>query len=320
MNKKVSVVLCTYNGEEFLKEQLDSIVNQTYIIHELIIQDDCSTDSTISIINEYAKIYPFIKIYINNHQLGPNNNFFSAFFKTTGEYIAIADQDDIWDNNKIDILISNINDNYLIFSNEIIIKNQKEEFNKSFEFISWEHLILSGGIPGHNMLFSKKILNYLDKVYITYDWDLLTVAAYLEKVTWVSNYLVKWRRHNMAVTVKAGERTYSKWDGYILGCKIILSKKKHEKNLNTLLGLKSLIDKLSNNEISANKKFIYQFTQYLPSNSFPYILKSCILCYINRYKLYGNSACNLPVRLRSFFFPFFFNLRIWNIHYFKSNF
>ena len=65
MNKTVSIVICTYNGAKYIREQLDSIVNQTYPIFELIIQDDSSTDETISICREYAEKYSFIKPYIN---------------------------------------------------------------------------------------------------------------------------------------------------------------------------------------------------------------------------------------------------------------
>ena len=57
--KRVSVVLCTYNGEKYIREQLESIVSQTYPIHELLIQDDCSTDATPLIIEEYKEKYPF---------------------------------------------------------------------------------------------------------------------------------------------------------------------------------------------------------------------------------------------------------------------
>ena len=57
--KTVSNVMCSYNGEQFHPEQLDSILTQTYPIHELIIQDDCSTDHTADIVREYARQYPF---------------------------------------------------------------------------------------------------------------------------------------------------------------------------------------------------------------------------------------------------------------------
>ncbi|MDY3141073.1 MAG: glycosyltransferase, partial [Parabacteroides sp.] len=58
LNKKVSIAMCTYNGEKYIREQLDSIVNQTYPIDEVIIQDDHSKDGTIQILLEYAERYP----------------------------------------------------------------------------------------------------------------------------------------------------------------------------------------------------------------------------------------------------------------------
>lgn len=103
--KRVSVVLCTYNGEKYIREQLESIVSQTYPIHELLIQDDCSTDATPLIIEEYKEKYPFIRFYRNKNNLGFNRNFWKAFEKVTGDYIAISDQDDIWVDTKIEVLV-----------------------------------------------------------------------------------------------------------------------------------------------------------------------------------------------------------------------
>ena len=88
--------MCTYNGDKYLEQQIDSILCQTYPIHELIIQDDCSTDRTVTIIEAYQKRDPRVKLYINEAPLGFNYNFSSAFAKAEGEYIASSDQDDIW--------------------------------------------------------------------------------------------------------------------------------------------------------------------------------------------------------------------------------
>ena len=87
--KRVSVVLCTYNGEKYIREQLESIVSQTYPIHELLIQDDCSTDATPLIIEEYKEKYPFIRFYRNKNNLGFNRNFWKAFEKVTGDYLSL---------------------------------------------------------------------------------------------------------------------------------------------------------------------------------------------------------------------------------------
>jgi len=311
MIKKISVVLCTYNGEKFLKEQIDSIINQTYPIYELIIQDDCSTDATIKIIHEYEKKYPLIKVYINKSQLGVSNNFFSAFTKTSGDFIAIADQDDIWDYEKINVLISKLNGNYLIFSNEIIFDNQEERINKYYNFISWENLMLSG-IAGHLILFNKKILKYLDRVYTSYDWDLVIVAAFFQKVTWTPEVLVKWRRHTTAVTVNASEKVYTKMDGYLLGLKVIFSSQKRKNNLLFLMKFNLLIKNLQDEQINLNKIFVYELICNLTKNTFLHFVRACILSCKNRDKLYKPLSNKFAYKIKSFCFPLFLHLRIWN--------
>ena len=93
---KISVVMCTYNGANYLCEQLDSLLAQTYPVHEIIVQDDGSQDNTWTIIEKYATRYPQIKPFHNESGLhGINGNFFSAMNRATGDYIAISDQDDI---------------------------------------------------------------------------------------------------------------------------------------------------------------------------------------------------------------------------------
>lgn len=62
----VAVVMCTYNGEKYLRQQLDSILTQTYPIQELIVQDDCSTDTTLAILQEYEAKVPFMKVIENS--------------------------------------------------------------------------------------------------------------------------------------------------------------------------------------------------------------------------------------------------------------
>lgn len=71
MYKKVSIVMCTYNGEKYINEQLNSLINQTYKIFEVIIQDDASTDDTIAILKKFEDKLP-LKIYINNENIGFN--------------------------------------------------------------------------------------------------------------------------------------------------------------------------------------------------------------------------------------------------------
>ena len=94
--------MTTYNGERFLREQLDSIYSQTLLPNEIIVCDDNSTDRTINILEEYKEKYG-LKYYVNNPKLGVNENFYKAISLCASDYIALSDQDDIWLPNKIEV-------------------------------------------------------------------------------------------------------------------------------------------------------------------------------------------------------------------------
>ena len=112
----VSIAMCTYNGEKYLRGQLDSIIGQTYKNLEIIIVDDGSKDATMHILNTYASIDNRIKIFQNEKNLGFVQNFSKAISLCNGDFIALADQDDIWKKNKIEVFINEIGENTLIYS------------------------------------------------------------------------------------------------------------------------------------------------------------------------------------------------------------
>ena len=94
---KVSTVLCTYNGEQYLPEQLESISAQTRLPDEMIICDDCSTDKTFEIISEFASRTSFpVHFFRNEKNLGSTRNFEKAIELCEGDIIVLADQDDVW--------------------------------------------------------------------------------------------------------------------------------------------------------------------------------------------------------------------------------
>lgn len=99
---KVSVALCTYNGEKFLQEQLDSILHQSMKVDEIIVCDDCSTDQTHKILEQYKNQHPdLFKIYINEKNLRSVKNFEKAIGLCNGEIIFLSDQDDVWEKDKV---------------------------------------------------------------------------------------------------------------------------------------------------------------------------------------------------------------------------
>ena len=104
----ISVALCTYNGEKYLYEQLKSILNQTLPPDEIVICDDCSTDKTVEVIKDVFGNHKWngsLKLFINQNNLGFRKNFEKAIGLCTGDIIFLCDQDDVWNLNKIEMII-----------------------------------------------------------------------------------------------------------------------------------------------------------------------------------------------------------------------
>lgn len=99
MDEGISVALCTYNGARYLSKQLDSILGQTVRPSEIVIRDDGSTDATLSITRRYGDA---VTVLPAGERLGVARNFEQAMAACTGKYIALSDQDDIWEPNKLE--------------------------------------------------------------------------------------------------------------------------------------------------------------------------------------------------------------------------
>lgn len=108
--KKIIVLMSTYNGEKYLKEQIESIINQKDVNVELIVRDDGSSDKTIDILDYYSKTYSFISWY-NGGNLGPAQSFLDLIKNAPdSDYYAFSDQDDVWDNDKLIIAINQLSE------------------------------------------------------------------------------------------------------------------------------------------------------------------------------------------------------------------
>ncbi len=105
----VSVAMATYNGASYINEQLDSILNQSRAVDEVLICDDCSKDNTVAIVQEFIQQYQLQnkwRIEVNEKNLGFGSNFNQAVLKTTGDLIFFCDQDDIWVEDRIQVMIA----------------------------------------------------------------------------------------------------------------------------------------------------------------------------------------------------------------------
>jgi hypothetical protein len=102
MTGGVSVALCTYDGERFLREQLASIGAQTLAPAEVVICDDGSTDGTLAVAEGFAASAPFaVRVTRNPARLGATKNYEQAIARCAGPLIALADQDDVWETRKL---------------------------------------------------------------------------------------------------------------------------------------------------------------------------------------------------------------------------
>ena len=132
---RISVALCTYNGEKFIGQQIDSILNQTLKVDEIIVCDDGSSDRTIEILNQYSKNNPnLFKIYQNEQNLKSVKNFEKAIQLCSGDIIFLSDQDDIWVNEKVEHYISYFdkNPNIKVLASNGYCINEKSEVEEKY--------------------------------------------------------------------------------------------------------------------------------------------------------------------------------------------
>lgn len=129
----ISVCIATYNGEKYIKEQLLSIIKQINDTDEIIISDDGSTDKTISIVQNIDRK---IKIVYNTKEKGYTKNFENAISHAKGEYIFLSDQDDVWLDNKVEVMISYLQDYDLVISDAEICNNILETTGITYHSIT----------------------------------------------------------------------------------------------------------------------------------------------------------------------------------------
>lgn len=171
----VSVCMATYNGIKFIKDQVNSILSQLADYDELIISDDGSDDGTWEYLKELEEENDNIKV-VKGPAKGANANFFSLIRRASNEIIFIADQDDIWNENKIDEVCNVFleNPNALVVLHEDIIRYVSE--GKEVPCTTLRHGLLKNLIKssysGHRMAFRKSFcqkIGNVDNICKSYD-------------------------------------------------------------------------------------------------------------------------------------------------------
>lgn len=313
MEKTVSVIMGTYNGGKFIREQLDSILSQTYPIKEIIIQDDGSTDDTVHICEEYAKKYSNILFSRNERNLGFNLNFKSAALKATGDFVAISDQDDVWFPQKIAKQVEAIGEHDLCFSTHLRGADMQHTHLVSPQY-SLEALLFCG-FAGHTMLLRREFIQtsefWIDKMM--YDWSLAICAQLRRGIAFVDEPL-NWHRTNEDSACHVEMKKYGKqvvarptYQPYLYGISNFrrLQKKANWQRLYTYIYKHTEGEQFG---------LAHRMTHCMLHRSLWSLLQLCYLCMQHGSRVYyRKNQRGIMGKVRSFCYPFIFSYN--NVQY-----
>jgi len=182
----VAVVLCTFNGASYIRSQLDAVICQTYQNLQILVTDDASTDETAEIIKEYAAADTRIRFSINAKNIGYNKNFEKTIGLCEADFIAFCDQDDIWELNKIEVMMNHWPANALfVYSlsgsfTSTDFANRKPAPDIVYTAFSDVHyLVFNSPVHGHASMMKKELyyrcLPFPEDIF--YDWWISMHAA-----------------------------------------------------------------------------------------------------------------------------------------------
>lgn len=211
----VSVALATWNGERFLREQLETIYTQTWKPLEVVVSDDASTDGTVSILDRYARSHG-LRYFVNPEQKGLVKNFEQAISMASGDYIALSDQDDLWKPHKITTLVESIGDATLIYGNvgEVLDvdgrRGREHRWEPIFRFARnhgsgnpTRYLMAENWVVSHSILFKRQLVEHALPIPAHqrfHDGWLALIASKLAGVVYIDEALQVYRRHPASYT------------------------------------------------------------------------------------------------------------------------
>ena len=206
----ISVVVCTYNGAKYVEEQLASIIGQTYAVTEIIVVDDASTDDTTQVVERAAARDSRIVLHKNEVNIGFTANFEKAMKMAKHDFIAIADQDDVWHLHKIEKLMAAflpeaaaIYCDSVRFSKIVPSNPAANKKNRRINGTEVRQLAMYNTVSGHALIIRKSLLAHALPIpsEIYYDWWLALQAVANGGLQFLDEILVYQRAHDNNVTI-----------------------------------------------------------------------------------------------------------------------
>ena len=227
----IDILLATYNGEKYIKEQIDSILNQSYNCFRLLISDDCSTDTTRAILQEYSKNDDRIKVFYQEKNIGIVNNFEFLLGKVENNYFMFSDQDDYWKENKIKNTFEKLqkDDADLAYTDLEVVDENLNQISASYwnlkgltkkikKYNNFDSLYLNNYITGCTILCKSKWINTIIPIpknskNILHDYWIALQVSYKGKITYLDEPTIEYRQHgNNCVGSKTVSETMNSLD------------------------------------------------------------------------------------------------------------
>jgi len=228
----VSVLLASYNGEKYIREQLDSILNQTFSDLSIVISDDLSTDGTPAIIREYEEQYPGrVRSLRNSEGSGSaQNNFFRLLKSEADDYIMLCDQDDVWLPDKVEVTFREmkkletewgeavpllVHGDLSVTDKEggILHKSMAEYQKIAVHDNRFSHYLVENNITGNTVMINRALLGFLvdvPKECVMHDWWLGLLASCFGRISYIDRPLVLYRQHGEnQMGSKSGKEQYA---------------------------------------------------------------------------------------------------------------
>lgn len=206
--KTIQILMSTYNGEKYIREQLDSFINlENFDYIKVLIRDDGSTDSTLEILYEYRKSYGFE--IIEGKNVGVNKSIAILFDNSDEncEFFAISDQDDVWFRDKFTKATKLLNKDYtdkpLLFAScSEVVDEHLNHIGSTLvpkKKLSFYNAIAQNVTPGHTQVFNRKLMEKLigietESIHVI-DWWIYLIATAFGEVLFIDDFTVKHRQH-----------------------------------------------------------------------------------------------------------------------------
>ena len=228
----VSVLLASYNGEKYIRDQLDSVLNQTFSGLSVVISDDLSSDGTPAVIQEYEERYPGrVKSLRNGERSGSaQNNFFRLLKSATDEYVMLCDQDDVWLSDKAEVTLREMKRLEAEWGKEVpllvhgdlsvtdkegkVLHKSMAEYQKiAVHDNRFSHYLVENNITGNTVMVNKALLRLLNDIpeeCVMHDWWLGLLASCFGRISYIDRPLVLYRQHgDNQVGSKSGKEQYA---------------------------------------------------------------------------------------------------------------